>query len=51
MSLRELESKTNTNNITIQKHVEELEFFGKVLLVKHPKNEKNGRPFTSVKLK
>jgi len=51
VSLRELETKTNTNNITIQKHVEELEFFGKVVVTKHPKNDKNGRPFTTVRLK
>lgn len=51
MSLRELETKTNTNNITIQKHVEELEFFDKVTVTKHSKNDKNGRPFTTVRLK
>ena len=51
MSLGEIERKTNTNNLTILNHIKELEFFGKVKMVKHEKNEKTGRPYTSVKLK
>jgi len=51
LSLRELETKTNTNNITILNHVKELEFFDKIEVIKHQKSEKTGRPFTSVKLR
>ena len=51
MSLGEIERKTNTNNLTILNHMKELEFFGLVEVVKHKKNEKTGRPYTSVKLK
>ena len=51
MSLGEIERKTNTNNLTILNHIKELEFFDKVKVIKHEKNEKTGRPYTSVKLK
>lgn len=51
MSLRALESKVNTSYETIRIQVEELEFFGKVVITKHEKSEKNGRPYTTVKLK
>lgn len=51
MSLGELERKTNANNKTILNHIKELEFFGKVEIIKHKKSEKTGRPYTSVKLK
>lgn len=51
MSLGELERKTNANNVTILNHVKELEFFGKVEILKHAKNPKTGRPYTSVRLK
>ena len=51
MSLGEIERKTNSNNKTILSHVKELEFFGKVEIIKHAKSEKTGRPYTSVKLK
>ena len=50
LSLRQLESKANTSNQTIKNHIEELVFFGKVELIKHSKHEKNGRPYTSVRL-
>ncbi|MEK6909337.1 MAG: winged helix-turn-helix transcriptional regulator [Nanoarchaeota archaeon] len=50
-TLGELERKTNTNNITILSHLEELEYFGKVQIIKHQKSEKTGRPYTTVKLK
>ena len=49
-SLRELETKLNTNHITIKNHCKELEFLKIIEIVKHPKNERNGRPFTTVKL-
>jgi len=51
ISLGEIERKTNTNNLTILNHVQELEFFGLVEITRHSKNEKTGRPYTSVKLK
>jgi predicted ArsR family transcriptional regulator len=50
MSLRELDIKVNTNYKTIREQVKELEFFGKVYVIKHKKNEKTGRPYTSVRL-
>ncbi len=50
MSLRDLETKANTNNKTIKTQIEELEWFGKVIVLKHNKNEKNGRPYTSIKI-
>lgn len=51
MSLRELESKVNTSYETIRNQVEELAFFGRVEIKKHEKSDKNGRPYTTVKLK
>ncbi len=51
ISLGEIERKTNTNNLTILNHIKELEFFDLVEIIKHKKNEKTGRPYTSVKLK
>jgi DNA-binding Lrp family transcriptional regulator len=51
LSLRELDIKTNTSYQTIRAQVKELEFFGKVEIINHKKNEKNGRPYTTVKLK
>ena len=50
-SLRGLETKVNTNYQSIRKHVEELEYFGKVEVIKHKRSEKTGRPYTSVMLK
>jgi predicted ArsR family transcriptional regulator len=51
LSLRELDIKVNTGYQTIRDQVEELEFFGLVEIIKHKKNLKTGRPYTSVKLK
>ncbi|MCW8966666.1 MAG: hypothetical protein OQK82_08290 [Candidatus Pacearchaeota archaeon] len=51
MSLRQLESKVNTSNQTIKNHLEELEYFRKIVFIKHAKNPKNGRPYTTVRLK
>lgn len=50
MSLRELESKVNTNYETIRTQIQELEYFGFIKIIKHEKNKLNGRPYTSVKL-
>ena len=51
MSLRELDIKVNTNYQTIRDQIKELEYFGKVDVIKHDKNPKTGRPYTTVKLK
>ena len=48
---RELESKINTNNKTIQTQLKELEFLGLIKIEKHQKSQKNGRAFSLVKLK
>ncbi len=49
-SLRDLETKVNTNYLTIRKHCEELEYFGIIKIEKHKRNDKNGRPYTIVTL-
>lgn len=51
LSLRELDIKVNTSYQTIRDQIKELEFFGKVEVIRHQKSEKTGRPYTSVKLK
>ena len=51
LSLRELDIKVNTSYQTIRDQIEELEFFGLVDVIKHKKNEKTGRPYTSVRLR
>lgn len=51
MSLRDLDIKVNTSYQTVRDQVEELKYFGLVDVTKHEKSEKNGRPYTSVKLK
>ena len=50
MSLRELESKVNTNYETIRTQIKELEYFGFVKVIKHERSDVNGRPFRSVRL-
>jgi len=49
-SLRELETKINTNYLTIKNHLEELNFLKIIELVHHKKNKKNGRPYTTAKI-
>ena len=49
-SLRELETKINTNYLTIKNHLEELKFLNIIELVHHKKNDKNGRPYTTAKI-
>jgi DNA-binding Lrp family transcriptional regulator len=51
LSLKELDIKVNTNNKTILAQVRELEYFDKVIVTKHKRSEKTGRPYTTVKLK
>ena len=51
MPLGEIERKINTNNLTVINHLKELEFFRKIEILKHEKNPKTGRPYTTVKLK
>ncbi len=47
-SLRELETKVNTNYLTIRTHCKELEYFGFIKLEQMPVNKRNGKPFTKV---
>ena len=49
-SMRELETKINTNYLTIKNHCEELKFLKIIELTFHKKNLSNGRPYTTVKL-
>lgn len=51
LSLRELETKVNTNDKTIKTQIEELVFFERIMVTKYTKNETNGRPYTTAKLK
>ena len=51
ISLKALEIKVNTSSQTLKTQLEELEFLSFVELTKHSKNEKTGRPYTSVRLK
>ena len=50
MSVRELETRVDTNYLTIKTQLDELEFFGFIERVHHNRNDKNGRPFTTVRL-
>lgn len=50
ISVRELETKVNTNHLTLKTQLNELEFFGLIEKVKHNRNDKNGKPYTSIKL-
>ena len=49
-SLREIQTKVNTNHITIISHCKELEYFGFVELRRLSENKRNGRPYTLVKI-
>ena len=49
-SIRELETKLNTNNITIKNHLEELKFLKIIELMYHKRNLRNGRPYTTAAL-
>lgn len=51
LSLGQLERGTNANNLTILNHVDELEFFGFVEIIKHEKSDKTGRPYTTIRIK
>ncbi len=51
LSLRELDIKVDTNSHTIRTQIEELEFFDRVIVTKYPKNENNGRPYTTVRIR
>ena len=50
LSLKALEIKVNTGSQTLQTQIEELKFFGVIETIKHSKNEKTGRPYTTIKL-
>lgn len=49
-SIRELETKVNTNHNTIIAQLKELEFFDAIEIIKIKKNPKTGRPSTSIKI-
>ncbi|MFA5125930.1 MAG: hypothetical protein WC462_02925 [archaeon] len=49
-SLRELETKVNTNYLTIRTHCKELQFFGFIEIKQVQMNKRNGRPYTNVNL-
>ena len=49
-SLRELETKINTNYLTIRTHCKELEYFGLITVIEHEKSENTGRPYTTAKI-
>jgi len=51
LSLRELDIKVGTNSKTIRDQIDELEYFDRIVKIKHNKNNVNGRPYTTVKLK
>ncbi|AJF63094.1 MAG: hypothetical protein QT11_C0001G0969 [archaeon GW2011_AR20] len=50
ISLRRLETKLNIGYNSIKRHCQELEFFRIVNIIKHNKNARNGRPYTSIEL-
>jgi len=49
-SLRELETKVDSNYLSIKAHCKELEYFGFVEIIEHNKSENTGRSFTTVKI-
>ncbi|MCK4522360.1 MAG: hypothetical protein KAU20_07345 [Nanoarchaeota archaeon] len=49
-SLRELDIKVNCGYRTIIAQCKELEYLGIVKIIKHERNPKTGRPYTSVEL-
>lgn len=49
-SLRDLDIRVNCGYRTVINQCEELEYLGIVKLVKHSRNPKTGRPYTSVEL-
>ncbi len=51
LSVRELETKVNTNYLTIKTQLDELEFFGLIEKIKHNRNDRNGKPYTTIRLK
>jgi predicted ArsR family transcriptional regulator len=51
LTLRDLDRKVNTSSETIKTQVKELEYFGRVVVLKHERSVKNGRPYTTVRLK
>ncbi len=49
-SLRELETKINTNYQTIRRHCKELEFFKLIEIKEHGKSDANGRPYRTARI-
>jgi len=48
--MRELETKVNTNYLTIRNHCEELKFLRIISIDKHKINLKNKKPYTTASL-
>ncbi|MEK6967469.1 MAG: hypothetical protein AABX51_02455 [Nanoarchaeota archaeon] len=45
-----METKLDSNYLSIKSHCRELGFFGFVELIEHNKSENTGRPFTTLKI-
>ena len=48
--ISEMETKVNTSDRVIKRHVAELEYLGIVKTVRHEKSKNTGRPYTVVEL-
>ncbi len=48
--ISQLETKVNTSDSVLKRHIKELEYLGVVKVNKHKKSAKTGRPYTSVEL-
>ena len=49
--ISQLERKINTSDKVIKRHIKELAFLNIVEIIEHKRNEKTGRPYTSIRLK
>jgi len=50
MTPRRLQEKVNTDGKTINRQLKELEYFGIVVIKKHKRHKRTGRPYSMVKL-
>ncbi len=50
-SISEMETKLNTSDKVIKRHLKELEFFGIVKITQHKRSPKTGRPYTTAEIK
>ncbi len=49
-SMRELETRLNTNYASVRAHCRVLAFYGMIALVEHARSEANGRPYTTARI-